>query len=234
MSSISLTLTEKRSSLRASFYPEIELDERFSYSCCLLDFYTYNSIPNVHEKNNKFHFFTNTNETLQTIQIPKGAYELTDIGDYLREELSKQDILFFYKTNAKTMRFYIESDITIDFSQPDSIGSVLGFSKKIINTSQEQQSDLLVNIQNVNSIRIDCDLITGSYHNGKCTHTLYEFNPSVAPGYRIAEQPKHLIYYPIVRHRISEVNISVLDQDDNIVDFRGEQITCRIHIKRDN
>lgn len=233
MSSITLTLTDKCSQLRASFYPEIELDELYSYSCCLLDLYTYNSIPNIDEKNNKFHFSTGLNEPLQIIAVPKGSYELNDIGDYLRQELQKKEIPFYFDANVKTMRFSIESNITIDFTRSDSIGSVLGFSKRVFDASERHESDLLVNIQSINSIRIDCDLTTGSYHNGKCTHTIYEFSPTVAPGYRILEQPKHLIYLPIVRHRINELNISIVDQDGHFVDFRGEQITCRIHIKRD-
>lgn len=233
MSSITLTLTGNCSQLRASFHPEIELDERYAYSCCLLDFYTYNSIPNIDEKNNKFHFSTGLNEPTQVITLPKGSYELNDIGEYLRAELIKVKIPFFFQANAKTMRFMIESNITIDFSQHDSIGSVLGFSKRTFDASEGCESDLLVNIQRINSIRIDCDLTTGSFHNGKSTHTIYEFSPSVAVGYRILEQPKHLIYLPIVRHRINELNISIVDQDGNFVDFRGEQITCRIHIKRD-
>lgn len=233
MSSITLTLTDNRSQLRASFHPEIELDERYSYSCCLLDFYTYNSIPNIDEKNNMFHFSTEVNAPMQVITVPKGSYELNDIGDYLREELRKKEIPFYYHANEKTMRFSIECNLIIDFTQKNSIASVLGFSKKIFDASNGEQSDLLVNIQRINSIRIDCDLTTGSYHNGKSTHTIYEFSPTVASGYRIWEQPKHLIYLPIVRHRINELNISIIDQDGNFVDFRGEQITCRIHIKRD-
>lgn len=233
MSSITLTLNEYSSQLRATFHPEIELDDRFSYSCCLLDFYTYNSIPNIYERNNKFHFSTGVNEPMQVITIPKGSYELEEIGLFLREELLKKGINFLYYANAKTMKFTIESDIIIDFSQHDSIGSVLGFSKRTFNASEPCESDMLVNIQHINSIRIDCDLTTGSYHNGKRTHTIYEFSPSVGSGYRIMEQPKHLIYLPIVRHRINELNISIIDQDGHFIDFRGEQITCRIHIKRD-
>lgn len=233
MSSITLTLTGDCSHLRARFHPEIELDTRHTYSCCLLDFYTYNSIPNIDEKNNKFHFSTGVNEPMQVITVPKGSYELNDIGEFLREQLAKKKIPFYFHANVKTMRFSIECNIIIDFSPRDSIGSVLGFSKRIFEASDVRESDLLVNIQRINSIRIDCDLTTGSYHNGKCTHTIYEFSPTVEPGYRIMEQPKHLIYLPIVRHRINELNISIIDQDGYPVDFRGEQITCRIHIKRD-
>lgn len=233
MSSITLTLTDNNSQLRANFHPEIELNDRYDYSCCLLDFYTYNSIPNIDEQNNKFHFSSKADEPMQVIEVPKGSYELNDIGEYLREVMGRRKIPFFFTASEKTMRFSIDCNIVIDFSRYNSIGSVLGFSKRQFDASEGCESDLLVNIQRINSIRIDCDLTTGSYHNGKCTHTIYEFSPSVAPGYRIMEQPKHLIYLPIVRHRINELNISIVDQDGNLVDFRGEQITCRIHIKRD-
>lgn len=243
-----MTLTGSSSHLRASFHPEIELDDRYDYSCCLLDLYTYNSIPNVDKKNNKFHFFTkpiepkNNDEEVsnvpeyehtQVIELPTGSYELNDIGDYLRQALTMKEIPFFFTANDRTMKFSIESNIEIDFSRHDSIGSVLGFSKRQFDASNGCESDLIVNIQPINSIRIDCDLTTGSYHNGKCTHTIYEFSANVAAGERISEEPKHLIYLPIVRHRISELHISILDQDGHFVDFRGEKITCRIHIKRD-
>lgn len=236
MSSITLTITNNSSRLQANFHPEIELDDRYSYSCCLLDFYTYNFIPNIDENNNKFHYFTDIIGPTQVIELPKGSYELADIGAYLKDELERRGIKFHFAANPKTMKSFIETDISvsIDFSRPDSIGSVFGFSKTIFDASKGRHSDHLVNVQSINSIRIDCDLTTGSYHNGKSTHTIYEFSPTVAPGYRILEQPKHLIYFPVLRHRISELNISIIDQDGNFVDFRGEKITCRIHIKRDN
>lgn len=78
MSSITLTVTGDKSSLDAYFHPEIELDERYNYSCCLLDFYTYNSIPNVDKNNNKFYFQNvdskgNLEKEFYIITIPDGA-----------------------------------------------------------------------------------------------------------------------------------------------------------------
>lgn len=42
----------------------------------------------------------------------------------------------------------------------------------------------LVNIQPVNSIRIDCDLKTGSFYNELSSHTIYEFSLSVESSYK--------------------------------------------------
>lgn len=232
MTSITLTVTGNSSSLNTYFHPEIELDERYDYSCCLLDLYTYNYIPNINDKNNKFYYAEEMNHEFQEIMIPVGSYELDGIIDYLYKMFAAKKIKCKFKVNKLAMKIDISCDIIIDFTRPDSIGSVFGFDKRIL-PKRIHQSDNIVNIQNVNNIRIDCDLTAGSYHNGKRTHTIYDFSPSVDPGYKINEQPKHLIYLPVIRRRINTLNFSIDDQDDELLDFRGEQITCKVHIKRD-
>lgn len=234
MSSITLTLTGNSSLLRTCFHPEIELNKEYSYSCSLLDFYTYNSIPNIHENNNKFHYSISEQSETEVITIPVGSYEINTIAEYLEKELDERKHIFRLNPNINTMKCRLESDVHIDFTQPNSVGRVLGFSKRKLMAGEYHTSDNVVNIQTVNSIRIDCDLTAGSFHNGKSTHTIYEFSPDVDPGYKITEQPNHLIYLPVIRYRISELNISIVDQDGKLVDFRGEKITCRIHIKRDS
>lgn len=232
MSSITLALTGDQSRLHTTFYPEIELDERFSYSCSLLDFYTYNSIPNINESNNKLYFSRDKN-TFVKMSVPVGSYEINQIVAILEEALLEKKIKFSVIVNKNTMKCKIHCDAIIDFSRKDSIGSVFGFNERILDANVIHRSDRLVNIQPVNNIRIDCDLTTGSFHNGKSTHTIYEFSPSVDPGYKINIQPKHLIYLPVTKRRISELNISIVDQNGELVDFRGETITCRVHIKKD-
>lgn len=240
MSSITLTVTGYSSSLSAYFHPEIELDQRYSYSCCLLDFYTYNSIPNVHENNNKFYYKSNEIQTeFEVIEIPTGSYEIYEIIDFITKKIQKQYLThtgvvrFELFANKNTMKCELKSEFMIDFSRNDSIGSVLGFDKRIFHKGRHISSNV-INIQPVNSIRLDCDFTSGSFHNGTNTHTIYEFSPSVDPGYKINEQPAHLIYLPVIKRSISTLNISIVDQDGKFIDFRGEQITCRFHIKRDS
>lgn len=254
MASITFTLTGDTSSLNSYFYPEIELDEESEYSCCLLDFFTYNSIANINEKNNKFYFIVtdardfeysvnniesihgwdngDVVEFMYSIVVPVGSYEIDEIIEFLNKEFKKQDVNIKITCDKNTMKCCINSELIVDFTPNDCIGSVLGFSKKRL-PKGENKSNKLIDIQHINNLRIDCDLVTGSFHNGKNTHTIYEFYPNVDPGYKISEHPKHLIYLPVNRRRISTVNISVVDQDGRLIDFRGEQITCRLHIKRD-
>lgn len=236
MSSLTLTLTGNSSSLTAYFHPEIVLDNRFNYSCSLLDFYTYNSIPNIHENNNKFYYrLPKSRKQIKEIVIPVGSYEIDEIGAFLKKKFHEKDIQFSLRGNRNTMRCEIEApDIAIDFQRSDSIGQMLGFNQGILEPSTTvHESNQLVNIHHINSVRIDCDLTAGSYHNGQLSHTIYEFSPSVNPGYKINEQPRNLIYLPVVRQRINNINIRVVDQSGQLVDFRGETITCRIHIRKE-
>lgn len=235
--SLTITLSGKTSTLSAFFHPEIELDERYNYSCALLDFFTYNTIPNIHEKNNKFYYKRENDSLWSVITVPVGSYELRELLDILEQCFRIEErttSLFNIQGNRNTMKCKaIFSEVMVDFTRNDCLGPVLGFGKRILEPGEEHESDNPICIQSINSIRIDCDLTSGSYHNGKVTHTLYEFSPSVDPGYKIVEQPTNLIYLPIITRRINTLNISIVDQEGEPIDFRGEEVSCRIHIKRE-
>ena len=70
--------------LKANYFPSIELGEE-NYELGLILFGTYNSIPNVTKENNVFYYGENNQ-----IELPVGAYELEDIGNYLEKELQER------------------------------------------------------------------------------------------------------------------------------------------------
>lgn len=78
----------------------------------------------------------------------------------------------------------------------------------------------------------ESSVYTGSFINNKSSHTLHEFYPDVATGYKINETPRNLIYLPIVDRTIRTLHCDIVDQNNNLIDFQGETITCRIHIKK--
>lgn len=85
----------------------------------------------------------------------------------------------------------------------------------------------------MNAIRVECNLTSGAYINNRLIHTIHEFFPTVSPGYKIVEVPKNVIYLPVTVEEIHMLNIRIVDQDGHLVNFRGETITIRIHIKKD-
>ena len=89
-----------------------------------------------------------------------------------------------------------------------------------------------MNIITINSIKIECSIATGSYHNGLLVHTLHEFFPEVPSTYKIIESPSQVIYLPLTAGRtIDYIELRRVDQKGRLVDFRREQISFRVHIK---
>lgn len=247
MDSITLTLSGNSSSLYTSYYPEIQLDENSNYACALIDFNTYNSIPNITNHNNHFNIIDSSNG-LHEIIIPEGAYEIDEIIEIL--EMKLKDYRIRFRIDKKSMKCgIILRNCMVDFTPRNSIGHILGFMSRIIgediNKVQKGEkdkkdevlsaiywSDHIIDIKHVNVLRVDCNIATGSYINNKPSHTIHEFYPEVQSGYKIVEVPKNLIYLPIVGQRISQLNIKIVDEKGDLVDFRGETITVRIHIKK--
>uniref|UniRef100_UPI00196197D1 hypothetical protein n=1 Tax=Vibrio cholerae TaxID=666 RepID=UPI00196197D1 len=122
----------------------------------------------------------------------------------------------------------------IDFTQPSSIGSLLGFPQDspVLIPDVYHTSPKTVNIIKVNAINITCNIVQGAYKDGSNQHILHTFYPTVPPGFKIVEKPHNLIYLPLNTTHISDIVLNVLDQDGDAVDFRGEAITLRLHIRQ--
>lgn len=227
MASTTITLSGSASILTANFFPPIELNECFEYECGLIDFQSFYSFPNIDETMNSIHIGS------EEIIIPTGTYEIETINQCIKRHL-KESAAFNISINKNTLHTEIESSLPIDFIRENSIAPLLGFTKRKFEANETIISDSLVNISRVNVIRVECDIIHGSYFNNKRTHTLHEFFSKVAVGYKIIESPQNVIYFPVTRSIINSITLSIIDQNNNLINFRGETITARIHIKRSN
>lgn len=224
--SITLTLNGDTSLLVANYFPPIELDQ--NYVCGLISFDTYHSIPNVDVENNLFHIGNHE------IVIPVGSYEFSDIADLLADKyhtLNEKGTLDI-QANYNTLQTHIKSKIDpIDFSKEHSIGSLLGFSKRVLEPRQEHYSDKTIDITKINTVIIECNIVSGSYINNVSAHTLHQFSLLVSPGYKITETPANVIYLPVNTRSINTLAVRVVDQNGNLINFRGEQISIRLHLK---
>lgn len=224
--SITLTLSSKSSELSAYYFPPITLNG--AYECALTDFHSYNSIPNVDVYNNKFHIGK------LVIEIPIGSYELNDIVEYIEEEYKRYrpENKITIEANNNTMQVKINSSKeAIHFNEENTIGKLLGFNSKVLAPNKNHYSDLPVNIFKVNILRIESSIAVNTYMNNSKAHTLHEFPINVPPGYKIVEIPKNLIYLPVNSNEISSLTLRAVDQNGDLINFRGEEITVRIHLR---
>ena len=166
----------------------------------------------------------------EIIIIPTGSYEIEDIESYLYKLLSSKDIVISIRPNNITLRSEMKCTHQVDFRRQDSIGKLLGFAQRILEPNITHSSDLPVSILKINALRVEYNVTAGAYINERRVHTIHEFFPAVPSGYKIIEAPSQVIYLPITVKTIDHLQVRIVDQDGNLVNFRGEIVTVRLHI----
>lgn len=221
--SFTLSITGNTSNLTTNYTPTLQLDGE--YECGLLYLSTFNSIPNIDSKNNKFYFGDSG-----VVEIPEGSYELQDINDYINNAM--KDCELKLTSNNNTLKTNLQCSQDVHFNKSNTLQNMLGFGNETLKARILHESRFPINILSTTVVRIECDIISGSFINGKPSHIIYEFAPNVPPGYRIIEIPKNIIYFPVNHNNISSINIKILDIKNNLINFRGEEIQLYLHLRK--
>lgn len=239
--SFQISVSDTKSEINLEYNEGIKLNG--PYEMCLKSFVTYNNIPNITEKNNIIIFINvkltevngkmvvaeGTIPSQHIINLPTGTYELNEIFKLITENPKIKNSNTVMRLNKNTFTVEIESEWYIDFTSPNSIGRTLGFSSNIFSPNKKNISDLPVQLFTINTIKIKCNLIKCNIDNLKRNdNTLYEFPLKCESGEKIIERPISLCYYPINNDQIYQLHLRVVDQDDNLISFRGEKITITL------
>ena len=238
--SFSVLVNGNESRFNTRFTQKIELDRDKVYEIALVNLETYYSFPNIDETNNVFIYSTDNGNSWEKIKIPVGSYEIDDLNNTIQFEMEKRGHYdeinneYYIKISAysNTLKsvLIIESGYQVDFNQQNSLSKVLGFTGTKY-TEGFHESENVVNILTINSILVNIDIIGGSYVNGKPKNTIYSFFPKVSPGYKIIESPVNLVYLPLLIDTISDINTSITDQDEDLLNLRNEKLSIRFHIR---
>lgn len=238
--SLTLKLHGYSSHLQQYYMPPIVLEGGGTWMIGLIEFNSYNTIPNIEKETNTIKVGNHV------IEIPEGTYELDEINKYVNETLKSllpqepknylgeksENRLINITGNLNTLKAELECVYDVDFTHPKSIAPLLGFSQTLLKAGKKHISQLPVNIIKNNDINVECSIASGSFDNDRPSHIIYAFFVDVEPGFKIAEKPSTIIYHPITNNVISCITIRILDQQGELINFRGEHISVRLHLKR--
>src|SRR5437870_8668204 len=119
----------------------IKLEADKNYEAAFHSLYTYNSLPNITEDNNKFKYSNDKGKSWKIITFSKGAYEFFDINAKIQREMQNNGDndkindecyidIDYYTPTFKSILTISNEDYMIDFGIKNSIGSTLGFTKE--------------------------------------------------------------------------------------------------------
>lgn len=232
-SDINLTFTSDKSDFTTKLYPPLSLEmDKWSLGLVCLD--TYYSFSNIDSSDNKLKYSADGGTTWELITLPVGCYEIVQLNETIKELLGDKGGYFELVPNTITLGSIItisNEQFKIDFNVDDSLASVLGFDKLKVLGSGVNKSENIVNILDINSILVNCDIISGSYLNGSQSPVIYSFFPNVRPGGKIVKEPNSITFLSVNRSLIESIRIWLTDQDSKPIDFRGEKITVRFLLR---
>lgn len=239
MESFQIVVSGNSTDLTTNFSPPLMFFPEKKYEMALVNLETYYSFPNIDTSNNIFKY--NNGTANKTITLPTGSYELLQINTEIQRQMTSNGD--WDSTNSKhyitigTNFATLKSTINItnpaykvDFTSSNTVRTLLGFNSKILKSGY-YESDDLVNIMNINSIFVNVDCISESYVNGTASPVLYSFYPNVGPGYKIIQSPNNLVYLPLNKNALFSIKTWITDQNSNLLNLRGENVTIRFHIR---
>lgn len=237
-----LTFNSNKTDFNYKFNTPLKLKSNRNYELALQYFSTSNYLVNITQYNNRFIYSIDNGANWITLLLDPGAYEYTNINSEIRRQMiekkhadTKGEPFITIGAVLQTFKIYINiSNPTykVDFTQPKTFRSLLGFNSKILNSGYNI-SDSTAQITTVSSIQIHCDLIAGSFHNGKQSNILYSFPSYLVPsGYKMNVIPANMFYLPINRNIIDSISFRVTDDEENTLDFRGEEMSVAVHLRQ--
>lgn len=211
----------------------IHCEDEYEIALTSLDLYY--CFPNITKQNNIFRFSYDSGKSWNKITIPIGCYTLDSLFNEITKNMKELNYTTPFKisSNPSRVRTVIEfssDDFWIDFKYGKSFGNLLGFDSIIDSNTLESKNP--INILQINSIFIKTNLTETSIYNEKSFPFIYSFFPNALPGDKIIETPNVLIYHRLINKSLHNFEISLVDENDKLIDFNGETVTIRLHIRK--
>ena len=190
--------------------------------------YSWHNI-NTEYGNNNIKYSKDNGSTWEQITFVDGMYSYDDINEYINKVITQNDdepshngvgIKIYFVLTSYRVVVELGNQWQLDISN-SNFGELIGFEAIIIkNTSY---SSKLPNITNsVDSIHLNCDIVTDSITDGRYSNTLVVIpTDNLTRSYPFTFEPKRSLYSPISKTNISEMRIYITDSLGRPIDLNG-------------
>ena len=165
----------------------------------------------------------------KTITFTDGMYSYDDLSDYINGMINKNDDqpsndrvgikIYFVLTSY---RFVVElgNEWQLDMRN-STFGDLIGFDPQILTTTS--YSTKLPNITNsVDTIHINCDILTDSITDGRYSNTIAMIpTDNLTRSYPFSFEPRRALFSPISKTVISELRVNLTDSLGRPIDLNG-------------
>ena len=240
---IIITGTTQSGTFTQQLDPVIKLNPSATHQVYLQSLSAWENIPNIKKATNDNFTYINNTGTSRSVTIPPGAYQLSDIYSYIQTQMTafgdyNNGVNPYYITfntflPTQQVQITLTNNYQVDFRPTNSVASVFGFGSVLLTGNNTVNgSTALVDILPSQSINVSCSIATGFYFNGKVSNIVYSFNNSTPRGYMIDERPMPTVPCICNTKTLSSVTISFTDENNNPINFNGEQFTVRLVIQQ--
>ena len=179
--------------------------------------------------NKTIKYFKDNGSNWKTITFTDGMYSYDDISDYINGVISHNDdqpsndrvgIKIYFVLSSYSVVVERRNQWQLDIRN-STFGDLIGFEPKILTTTS--YSTKLPNITNsVDTININCDIVTDSITDGRYSNTIAMIpTDNLTRSYPFSFEPRRALFSPISKTIISEMRITLTDSLGRPIDLNG-------------
>ena len=190
--------------------------------------YSWHNI-NTDYNNKTIKYSKDNGSNWKTINFVDGMYSYDDISDYINQVITDNDdqpsnnrvgVKIYFVLTSYRVVIELGNQWQLDI-RGSTFGDLIGFEPKIITTTS--YSSKLPNTTNsVDSIHVNCDIVTDSITDGRYSNTLIVIpTDNLTRSFPFTFEPKRALFSPISKTIIGEIRITITDSRGRPINLNG-------------
>jgi len=199
-----------------------------TYYVSLVDFSSTSYFANLFKDvNDKFYYSEAGSNVIKEITIYPGAY---DISIY-NQTLGIKDIQISIVKGSCLTLIKLTPGFKVYFNKDKTWRNELGFNDEVLD-KEINMSSRVADILKTQKVYIGCDIVKGSYMNGRLTNVIFSFNNEKEYGRQISFTPEKRRYNLLQNKNFNSITFNFFDDQKKAIDFEGALCTLCIEIKQ--